>query len=900
MAPRGRPLRAFGLRRAMALLAICAGGASTLAATPLVPQWTADPEEQFLLDVNIRQLRLGDGVRAYHAPEGPCIIFGDFITALDVPVTVDLANKTASGWAFRESNRIAIDLAQGSARFGTSTERIAPGTVRETPEGWCVQASALGRWFGIGVKPVTAGSVLVLESEAKLPVELAMLRKDRAARLTTAKFDMASLPRVRLPYRMWRAPALDFVVSAGVAYRASDGVRVDRRSSVYAAGEIARLSYDSQLSTDEKGRPSLLRLRAYRSDPDGGLLGPLKATHFGAGDVTGLDSRLTGSAVSGRGLVVTNRPLVSSGAFDRKRFEGDLPAGWDAELYRNDELIAFAKAGASQRYVFDNVQLLYGENRIRIVLYGPHGQVRTREEMVNVGRDNVPPGKTWYWAGANQPGRDLIAIRSDEQAALPKAQAAVSVEHGLGTRTSVGALARMMLVDDQRLTFVEGTVRQSVGSALIEVAAARSSDGGIAARAQLVAKFGSVNVNAEALAARDFYLRGRREESIRDYRLAVNAPLKIGRTTLPAQADVRLSERSGGDRQLEAAARLAANISRFNLATDLRYRKQYLKSGPSPPGELQLALIGSGRVGEVRLRGQTAFDITPEARLREAEVTAYWSASERVDWEAGLAYDSPGKRARARVTHIRRLDSLALALTGEAASDGSVALGFNLNFSLDPMRGFKPSRQPLAGSGVVHARVYRDLNDNGVRDSDEPLEKGALVTTGTRLAERSTDERGSVTVAGLATFVPVTVGIDQTSLSDPMLAPRKALQVVAPRPGVPAEVEIGLVGAGDIEGALVKSGGLGFEGLDLELVDSSGKVIATERTDFDGFFLFQRVPYGRYTIRVAPDSAAAAKILGELGLSAEIGAESTIVRLGAVHVTATGSIAAAGPLPATP
>ena len=55
---------------------------------------------------------------------------------------------------------------------------------------------------------------------------------------------------------------------------------------------------------------------------------------------------------------------------------------------------------------------------------------------------------------------------------------------------------------------------------------------------------------------------------------------------------------------------------------------------------------------------------------------------------------------RARITHIRRLDSMAIALTGEAATDGSVALGFNLNFSLDPGRGFDLSRQPLAQAGV--------------------------------------------------------------------------------------------------------------------------------------------------------------------------------------------------------
>jgi len=214
---------------------------------------------------------------------------------------------------------------------------------------------------------VTSGSVLVLESEAKLPVELAIERQQRAQHIHPASFDLSTLPQVRLPYRMWRAPALDFVVSAGVTYRAKDGVRVDRQSSVFAAGEIARLSYDAQLTTTQKGIPSLLRLRAYRSDPEGKLLGPLKATHFGFGDVEGFDSRLTGSVASGRGAIVTNRPLSTQAAFDRTRFEGDLPSGWEAEIYRNGELLGFAKANISQRYVFDDVQLLYGENKIRAV-----------------------------------------------------------------------------------------------------------------------------------------------------------------------------------------------------------------------------------------------------------------------------------------------------------------------------------------------------------------------------------------------------------------------------------------------------------------------------------------------------------------------------------------------------
>jgi len=891
------------LRKAAMLLALCAG--SVAASAPGMPapesEWTADPDAQFLLDVNIRQLKLGDGVRAYNTPEGTCVVLGDFLATLDVPMKIDLATKRASGWAFKENNKISVDYTEKSVTYRGKTEPLAAGTVRETPEGWCVQTSALTAWFGIGVKPVTSGSVLVLESEAKLPVEMAIERQQRSKSIKPTSFDLSSLPQVRLPYRMWRAPALDFVVSAGVTYRAKDGVRVDRQSSVFAAGEIAKLSYDAQLTTTEKGKPSLLRLRAYRSDPEARLLGPLKATHFGFGDVEGYDSRLTGSAASGRGAVVTNRPLSAQAAFDRTRFEGDLPSGWEAELYRNGELLGFAKADASQRYVFEDVQLLYGENRVSVVLYGPQGQVRSREEVINVGQDNVPAGKTWYWAGFNQPGRDLLALHKlPDGTGQPRAQATLSVEHGIDDRTSVGVLARMMLIDDERVTFVEGSVRRSIGSALVEASAARESTGGTAARAQFLGKFGAVNVNIEALIANDFHLQGGRPQSVRDLRAAVDAPIKLGRTVIPAHADIHLTDRMDGSKQLEAAGRLSANFGRFNLASDIRYRKQFLASGPAPPGEINVGLIGSGHVGDVRLRGSTSFDVSPTTRFRSAELSAYWSASENVDWEGAIAYDGASHRGRVRLSHVRRFDIMGVALTGEAATDGSVAFGVNLNFSLDPRHGISLSRRPLADAGVIRATVYRDLNDNGLHDAAEPFEKGALITTGTKQAERATDAKGAVTIGGLTAYAPVAVGIDATSLDDPMLVPKKALQVVVPRPGVPAEIEIGLVGGGDIEGALVKSGGLGFEGLDLELVDATGKVAATARTDFDGFFLFERVPYGTYAIRVTRESAAAAKISAELNLKATVTSDRSVARLGAVHVTPVPAIAAATASPATP
>lgn len=106
----------------------------------------------------------------------------------------------------------------------------------------------------------------------------------------------------------------------------------------------------------------------------------------------------------------------------------------------------------------------------------------------------------------------------------------------------------------------------------------------MAARAQLLTKIGAVNLGAEAIMARDFRLNGLERKSVREGRISLDAPLKIGRTLMPVHGDVRYSERGDGTRQLEAAARLSSHINRFNLAGDLRYRRQWGSGGANGVG----------------------------------------------------------------------------------------------------------------------------------------------------------------------------------------------------------------------------------------------------------------------------------------------------------------------------
>jgi hypothetical protein len=882
---------------AMALLALsgaggfaASGGAASVAASAAA-SWSPDPDDQLLLDVNIRQLTLGDGARAYPTPEGVCVLLGDFLNTLDVPMKIDVAAKVATGWAFKEDNRINIDRARGEVAFGANRETLAPQTVRDTPEGWCVDSKALGRWFGIGVEANPRASLLRLETKTKLPVELAIERRQRAQQIKPARLDLAGLPRVRLPYRMWRTPALDFVVSGGATYNAHSGMKVDRQASLYAAGEMVMMSFDARVGTNRNGVPNSARLRAYRSDPDGELLGFLRATHFGVGDVAGLATPLVGGSAQGRGALITNRPLDQPSAFDRTSFTGDLANGWEAEIYRNGALLGFAAASNDNRYHFDDVQLQYGDNDFEIVTYGPQGQIRRRSESVTIGPQAVPPGKTWYWAGGNQVGRDLVG-KLDASSDVPMRDsgwsATAGVEHGIDERTSVAALVETLVVDDQRLSYVEASVRRTVGPALVEVGGAYERGGGYAVRASVLGKLGPVNISGESIVTRNFVSTRIRDGTVAEHRLSLDAPLKIGRMRVPVHGDVRLRQLAGGGSELEAAARLSTNLRNFMLSAELDHSRQYDPSGTGQPAETDLAFAGIGRIGDVRVRASAKWGVAPKPKFRDAELTGYWSASENSDWEGTLAYEGSAKRARARIAHIHHFDAMSVSVSGEAATDGSVAAGFNLAFSLGSDRGgglFNLTSQKLASNGAVRARVFRDDNDNGRRDASEPYEEGAVITAGMRISDQVTNKAGTTRVEGLDAFRPVAIGVDTSTLANPSLVPRKANQVITPRPGITTEVDIPLVGGGDVEGSLVKSGGGGFEGLDVELVDSSGAVVATARSDYDGYFLFEKVAYGRYTIRLAQASAEAARASRDLERSIEVTPEKLVVRMGAVPVS---------------
>lgn len=857
--------------------------------------WQANEDDYLLLQMTIKNFKLTYEVRGYQTDRGVCLDLADVVQSLDLPIRIDKKSRRATGWLFAEDQEITIDRSSNTVQNVNNGPVPLANDIYDTPEGWCVDTDALSRWFGVDFRPDLFNAAVRIESETDLPFMQAIERRKRAERIRPrhASFDLSQYPQSKMEYRNWRTPSVDVVADLEVRNSGGFGGRVE----LFAAGEVLGASYTARVSTDDKLTPQTLRVRAYRSDASGGLLGPLQATDVAIGDVETVPGRLVGQTGVGRGAFITNRPLNQTSRFSTTVLRGTLPAGWDAELYRNGQLLAFQRSRDDGRYEFIDIDLFFGRNDFEVVLYGPQGQIRRERSSVPVGVSQIEPGQTYYWAGVVQDTRDLIDLGTIEESNANQPRKwrwGTGVERGLSERTSAGLGVHNLYQNNERHTYTEATLTHSLSFAQFELAAAHEFGGGLVTNLNTLGRIGNINFGANA---RVFFgeFRGEFADNDIDYLGGLNfsAALRMGRLSLPVQAAVSHAKRDNGD-----------SINTFNLITSVTAGRLSLTAqiaheqdnGRPENNRTELSLFANRRWHDIRLRGNATFRLDgPDAGLESATVRIEADVGEVGVLQGDLDYAAGNDEFRLTGGYTHRFKEFSLRGDAFVTSRGGVGAGIQAAFSLGPdpsSGGVRVTHSKLARNGAAAVTVFRDDNGNDRRDAGEEVLKNVLVEAGLRRTDAITGETGTAIVDELRPFFPVLVGIDESSLEDPFLAPSKKGIVVTPRPGVAAKIELAVSPTGEVEGSLRSVTGTEQSGVRLQLIDQRGAVAAETVSEFDGFFLFQRVPYGEYRLQVAEESAKALEVKASLSLPDgrslfTVGRSQDVVRFGTVKLSAT-------------
>ena len=750
--------------------------------------------------------------------------------------------------------------------------------------------TTLSGWMGVNLKPELASMTIRLESERKLPFLEAIERKSRAARLRKPRdiqFDLASLPHADAPYQTWRTPSIDVQVQAQWSQRSGAQVQYE----ALASGEIVGLSYSARVAGTDGPVPDAVRLRLYRNDPAGGLLGPLKATRFAIGDVDTQPTALSAQSAYGRGLFVSNRPLNLPSRFGVTTLRGVLPAGWDAELYRNGELRAYQADRGDGRYEFADIELVFGENEFDVVMYGPQGQIRHETSTVPVGLDSLPAGKTWYWAGIVDQGHDLIGMAHRAPDPLSGWRFGAGVEHGIDQRTTIGAAYNSSVRLGRRRNYLEGTLRRSIGPALVELSGAQQFGAGRALRGETIGRLGGLRFAGHVLwVDGDFDSEQVSVRQRSEMELRLSGHVKLGGWSLPVELGALQSHSRDGVKITELLTHASIHVSRAILTVELLHRS--VTGSPALiDREAQgnaVVLLGNTGFGRVRVRGQVHFGLDGnQPGFQQAQLVAEAPLGRNMTARAAYDIDGPTQRRTASLGFVRQFQRFALRGEGNLDNRGNVGFGLTLALSLGPDPtggGWRVSRERLAQQGQASIEVFRDDNGDGLRQTGEPGVEGVAIEAGFHHGDRPTNKAGRAVIDGLLPYVPVLVSIDSGSLTDPLLRPKGQGMVVVPRPGVAAKVLLALAPTGEVEAILLGPDGEPQGGVTVELTDPAGHVLYQTASDFDGYVLFDSVPYGDYRLRIGAASAAALGLASDPSLVLRIDHDHASQQLGRIRL----------------
>jgi hypothetical protein len=821
---------------------------SSLAAAETPPAASQKTEPNFLLlEVHLDQHVLSDSLTAYQSGTDILLPLGELSKILTIGITTQPEQGVASGFVLHEEQTFSMNVAQASVTRSGQNEFFDPSLVMVQPDDIYVAISLITEWLPLDFDLDLSILALTVRPREMLPLQLRLERERLAAEAgSRGVYQDPGYPRLNSHYQLLSVPFLDQTLAFD-RHHGNGSTQDDLQYTAYLTGDLLGMESALYFSDSTQDTSPDVRFTLGRRDPDAGLLGPLHARsmEFGNVQVPGV-SNISFTSPKGNGAAVSNRPLTQPTAFDFQTLQGNLPPGWDVELYYNDALIGFQRSRPDGLYTFENEPLLYGENDFRLVFHGPLGQLRVERQIYYL-EDSIPQPGEFYYSFADH-------LDSEEQTHLE-----AQFDWGLVNHLAAnGGVVETPVAGDQQ-RYANVGLRAYWQAFILTGDLIEMQDGGSLVEAGLKTRIDGFSFDLSHAQLNDFtsetFLPSGDPVRMRDT-IKIGGMIPLVYLVLPVTLEGTRDHLESGDDNLYATGRVSAYLYSTALTNELRW--QSFSGVKSSEGTFQI----SRRLAGFGFNGQINYEFQPENQLTTAALTGTRDLAEGYLLDLGVAHTFPTPQTLYTAGISKNLGHYGLAINSSYSTTGEVAVGMQLFVAT----GMEPRRsewlfdaQPMANSGAVSARVFFDRNLNGVMDSGEEAIAGVGFTVNGGNLPFRTDADGIAYLSHLPVDDYEDIAIDPTTLEDPQwLARPKGVRLV-PRPGNVSVVDFPVVMTSEIDGIvylLENDVKRGIGDAQLELIDDSGKVVARATSSSDGYYILQAVLPGNYSLRISPEQLA--------------------------------------------
>jgi hypothetical protein len=541
------------------------------------------------------------------------------------------------------------------------------------------------------------------------------------------------------------------------------------------------------------------------------------------------------------GVQITNAPSTYRKSFGSYRLTNTIEPNWTVELYINNNLINYTKSDATGFFSFD-VPLVYGNSVVTLKAYGPYGEERIKEEIIEVPFNFLPDNEFEYTISAGM-------VTDAVQSKFTKA----NFSYGLTRNITIGGGAEYLssTVPSLVIPFVNASVR--LGSRIMMTGELAY---GVRSKAYLSYRLPD-NLQYEMTYIK--YVKGQTainvnfsEERRAGFSYLYHAKKISGFTRLSAVEIVYPKFKSTNAEWVISGVVGGIGSSITTTANLFTAQKPYINSNFT-----------------LTLRLPYGFTISPQARY-DFTAKAVNSVKVEVEKRVGrngnvtLTYQkSPGETEGTFGMNFRYNFSFAHLAASVLKNKKTITTTESARGSLmydDRRKSVHFIDQSNVGRGGATVVAFIDLNANGKHDKNEPKALGLGLRIKAGRVQRH-DEDSSIRITGLEAYNVYVIELTKTSFDNVAWQIKKPNVQVTIQPNYFTYIEVPVTVMGEISGMVyIGNDGskVGQGRVIVNIFKDDTTVVAKTLSEPDGYFSYLGLPPGNYSAAI--DEAQMAKL----------------------------------------
>lgn len=781
---------------------------------------------------------------AIKSEQGAWVELNSLFELLNFAINVNNEKLTAKGWYISPDNEFDLNLTDKTVRIKDNNYSLNEQDYYIDAGDLFVDYNVLNTWFGLNIQLNYSRLEMRFSPNVLLPIEQKLAREKRSF-YAGGQNSIPTLPWKPSPYQAMSSPVADVQLS----YTATNNNNT-LNYAVLGSQDLAYFNSEYYLAGSNGDLLKESRLSFNRENADGNLLGPLNATSIEFGDVlaTQIGSRFKSNYA--RGVKVNNKPLYKEINSNQITLTGAVQAGWDVELYRNKVLIDQQLSLPDGRYLFENVDLLFGANTFELIFYGPQGEVERKVEEYLIDGNSLEGGDGFYELSLTQQGEQLLGSGNTavgEKGWLLSGR----YEKGLTDYLSVYSGVSALKSDEaENLTnYALGSNLSVLNKVLInldyEQNTLEEKELKLSTRSEILGQ--SVRFSLRKATE----LQGQVQQNNNVFNDTDNYELFFSGN---------LMENSYGRLSYQNTASYTESDNRDSV---MRFGNllNYTAGGYSFNNNLQWAdnnrFFGSSRLqkrfGRLGTRFNVSYSLEPTSEIISYATEFSRALTSNLQAELKLAHElqTEIKFAELGLNWQTDLFSLNSKVNYDTNDNWRVGLfgRFSLGFNAKNNDYFI-NRRSLVQSGSLMVHVYLDENNNGVYDEGEQNLEGVKVKGLQNYRRAITDKNGMALLSGMPANLTTDIVIEPGSISEPFLVAATDGFSITPRAGFVEYMEIPLNHSSEVEGTVYKQNEQGSSEVQpfatVRLLDKQGKQVAQTQAAYDGYYLFTDLRPGEY------------------------------------------------------